>query len=56
MLSPMRRSTCGERPASPLEPSYAEISAALGMPVGAIGPTRQRCLAKLQSALEAGAS
>ena len=27
---------------------YAEISAALDMPVGAIGPTRQRCLARLR--------
>jgi RNA polymerase sigma factor (sigma-70 family) len=26
------------------EPSYAEVSAALGMPVGSIGPTRARCL------------
>jgi len=29
-------------------PSYDEISAALGMPVGAIGPTRARCLEKLR--------
>jgi RNA polymerase sigma factor (sigma-70 family) len=27
---------------------YAEISASLGMPVGAIGPTRQRCLARMR--------
>jgi RNA polymerase sigma factor (sigma-70 family) len=27
---------------------YAEISAVTGTPVGAIGPTRQRCLAKLR--------
>jgi RNA polymerase sigma factor (sigma-70 family) len=27
---------------------YAEISARLGMPVGAIGPTRQRCLARMR--------
>jgi RNA polymerase sigma factor (sigma-70 family) len=33
------------------EPSYEEISAALGMPIGAIGPTRMRCLEKLRSAL-----
>jgi RNA polymerase sigma factor (sigma-70 family) len=26
------------------EPSYAEASAALGMPIGSIGPTRARCL------------
>ena len=31
------------------EPSYEEIGAALGMPVGAIGPTRMRCLEKLRS-------
>jgi RNA polymerase sigma factor (sigma-70 family) len=29
--------------------SYTEISTKLGMPVGAIGPTRARCLAKLRS-------
>lgn len=29
------------------EPTYQEISARLGLPVGAIGPTRQRCLRKL---------
>jgi len=28
--------------------SYAEISARLGIPVGSIGPTRARCLAKLR--------
>jgi RNA polymerase sigma factor (sigma-70 family) len=28
-------------------PTYAEIGAALGMPVGSIGPTRARCLANL---------
>ncbi len=27
---------------------YAEISATLGMPVGAIGPTRQRCLIRMR--------
>jgi len=30
-------------------PSYAEIAAALDMPVGSIGPTRGRCLAALRS-------
>jgi RNA polymerase sigma factor (sigma-70 family) len=30
------------------QPSYAEISSRLGMPLGAIGPTRQRCLAGLR--------
>lgn len=34
-------------------PDYAEISHALGMPVGSIGPTRGRCLAKLKTALQA---
>lgn len=39
--------------------SYEEIGAALGMPVGAIGPTRARCLERLRRtpelvALEAG--
>ena len=29
-------------------PSYEEIGAALGMPIGAIGPTRARCLDKLR--------
>jgi RNA polymerase sigma factor (sigma-70 family) len=32
-------------------PSYAEVSAALGMSVGSIGPTRARCLGQLRSAL-----
>jgi RNA polymerase sigma factor (sigma-70 family) len=34
--------------ASPNEPSYEEIGAALAMPIGAIGPTRARCLEKLR--------
>ena len=34
--------------ADPVTP-YEEISAILGMPVGAIGPTRQRCLGKLRA-------
>ena len=34
------------------ESSYDEVSARLGMPSGAIGPTRARCLAKLRSILE----
>ena len=34
-------------------PSYGEVSAALGMPVGSIGPTRGRCLAKLRLLLDA---
>lgn len=31
--------------------SYAEISIALGMPIGSIGPTRSRCLQHLEAAL-----
>ena len=30
--------------------SYAEISDQLGLPVGSIGPTRGRCLARLRRA------
>ncbi|HWH09640.1 MAG TPA: sigma-70 family RNA polymerase sigma factor [Solirubrobacteraceae bacterium] len=33
-------------------PSYEEIGAALGMPIGAIGPTRARCLEKLRRSPE----
>lgn len=35
------------------KPDYTAIAAALGMPVGSIGPTRGRCLATLRSALMA---
>lgn len=34
-------------------PPYAEIAAALGVPEGSVGPTRARCLQKLQRLLEA---
>jgi RNA polymerase sigma factor (sigma-70 family) len=34
------------------EPSYEEIGAALGMPIGAIGPTRMRCLERLRGSVE----
>jgi len=34
-------------------PDYTVVSRALGMPVGSIGPTRGRCLAKLRVALAA---
>jgi RNA polymerase sigma factor (sigma-70 family) len=34
-------------------PDYAQIADALGMPVGSIGPTRGRCLAKLRQELAA---
>ena len=37
-------------------PDYAVVSQALGMPVGSIGPTRGRCLAKLRAALAADPS
>lgn len=33
-------------------PDYARLAADLAMPVGSIGPTRQRCLAKLRAALD----
>lgn len=33
--------------------SYAEISSQLGLPVGSIGPTRGRCLARLRVLLQA---
>ncbi len=36
-------------------PSYEEIGAALDMPIGAIGPTRARCLEQLRKHLEAAA-
>lgn len=32
--------------------AYDEISAALGMPIGSIGPTRRRCLTQLRTLLE----
>lgn len=32
-------------------PDYGEVSAALGMPHGSIGPTRARCLAQLRASL-----
>jgi len=32
-------------------PSYEEVGAALGMPIGSIGPTRGRCLATLRRAI-----
>ena len=34
-------------------PSYDEVSAEMGIPVGSIGPTRGRCLAKLHEVLVA---
>jgi RNA polymerase sigma factor (sigma-70 family) len=38
---------------APEPPSYEEVSAALEIPVGAIGPTRARCLEKLRHQLDA---
>ena len=31
------------------EPSYAEAAAALGIPIGSVGPTRGRCIARLRA-------
>ncbi len=33
-------------------PDYARLAQDLSMPIGSIGPTRQRCLAKLRAVLE----
>jgi RNA polymerase sigma factor (sigma-70 family) len=38
---------------APEPPAYADITAALGIPSGSIGPTRARCLQKLLAMLEA---
>ena len=35
-------------------PSYAEIARQLGQPIGALGPTRQRCLARMLEELQLG--
>lgn len=35
-------------------PDYSAVASALGMPVGSIGPTRGRCLAKLRALLASG--
>jgi RNA polymerase sigma factor (sigma-70 family) len=37
-------------------PDYASVAESLGMPVGSIGPTRGRCLAKLRQQLAADAT
>jgi RNA polymerase sigma factor (sigma-70 family) len=50
MLSPRCRRLIAVIAFSP-RPDYAAIAADLGMPVGSIGPTRGRCLAKLRSLL-----
>jgi RNA polymerase sigma factor (sigma-70 family) len=36
---------------APVTPAYAELAERLGMPIGALGPTRARCLAKLEQLL-----
>ena len=36
------------------QPSYQEIAALTGMPLGSIGPTRARCLQELRERLQAG--
>jgi RNA polymerase sigma factor (sigma-70 family) len=36
-------------------PAYDEVARKLGLPVGSIGPTRSRCLAKLRRLVEAAA-
>ena len=33
-------------------PSYEEVSAALGIPIGSIGPTRGRCLRKMRAIVD----
>lgn len=38
----------------PMSPSYAEIAADIGRPVGSIGPCRARCLARLRAILGEG--
>jgi DNA-directed RNA polymerase specialized sigma24 family protein len=38
--------------AGPQRLSYAEISAALEIPVGSVGPTRARCLTRLRRQLD----
>ena len=35
-------------------PGYAELARLTGIPIGSIGPTRARCLAKVRSALTRG--
>ena len=34
-------------------PSYTEVASALDMPIGSIGPTRQRCLTALREVMSA---
>jgi RNA polymerase sigma factor (sigma-70 family) len=53
-LSPRCRTLLRALAFSP-DDSYADISAALDMPVGSIGPTRGRCLDRLRQGLRADA-
>jgi RNA polymerase sigma factor (sigma-70 family) len=46
-LSPARQRLMRVLMADP-RPSYDEVAAALGVPIGSIGPTRQRCLERLR--------
>lgn len=48
---PARDQTLLQLLAAEPAPSYEEIGAALGMPVGSIGPTRGRCLERLRREL-----
>jgi RNA polymerase sigma factor (sigma-70 family) len=50
-LRPRCRELLTELYLSGHEPSYAELSARLGIPIGSIGPTRARCLEHLQKVL-----
>jgi RNA polymerase sigma factor (sigma-70 family) len=50
-LSPSRQRLMRLLMADP-RPSYDEVAAALGVPIGSIGPTRQRCLERLRRAPE----
>ncbi len=50
---PERQRTLMEFLLADSEPSYADASAELGMPIGSIGPTRGRCLEKLRRELVA---
>jgi DNA-directed RNA polymerase specialized sigma24 family protein len=34
------------------DPSYSDIAARIGMPVGSVGPTRARCLERLKQILQ----
>lgn len=47
MLGPQCRRLIAELFLTRVEPDYQSIAARLSIPVGSIGPTRRRCLAKL---------